>query len=911
MSSPAEGTTPAPASQTPAAPAPAEGTQVVRAVVGEVPDKVSLDGLETKFDAAWTEQGTYAFDRTKTREQVYSIDTPPPTVSGSLHVGHVFSYTHTDVVARFQRMRGREVFYPMGWDDNGLPTERRVQNYYGVRCDPSLPYVEGYEPPLQGAEGKSVKAADQQPVSRRNFVELCERLTAEDEVQFEELWRRLGLSVDWSHHYQTIGVPARIVAQKAFLRNLSRGEAYQSEAPGLWDVTFQTAVAQAELEARDYPGHFHKVAFHAPGGEKVYIETTRPELLAACVALIAHPDDERYQGLFGTTVTSPLFDVEVPVLAHPGAQMDKGAGIAMCCTFGDLTDVQWWRELQLPTRSIINRDGRITRETPAWLTSERAVALFEEIAGKTTFSARTAVVDALREAGDLDGEPVATQRKANFFEKGDKPLEIVTSRQWYIRNGGRDVPLREELLARGKELNFHPEFMQVRYENWVGGLNGDWLVSRQRFFGVAIPLWYPVLESGETDYEHPIVPDEALLPVDPSSDVPAGYTADQRGVPGGFVGEPDVMDTWATSSLTPQIAGGWESDPDLFERVFPMDLRPQGQDIIRTWLFSTVVRSHLEHGSLPWTNAAISGWILDPDRKKMSKSKGNVVTPMGLLEEHGSDAVRYWAASARLGTDAAFEVGQMKIGRRLAIKVLNASKFALSFGGSEITLDPSLVTEAIDRSMLARLVEVVALATDALEEYDHTRALEVTETFFWTFCDDYLELVKDRAYGAGAGPDDVTPATQSARVALALALDTLLRLFAPYLPFATEEVWSWWRKGSVHRAPWPTTAALLPALDGQVPLVLVGAGHALAALRKVKSEAKVSMRTPILAVTLAVPAELVASVRAAEEDVRGAGRVTGTFEVVEASPGQGDPAVQGGIVVVHSELGEPEVRNRG
>ena len=914
MSSPAEGTTPAPASPTSSAPVPTEGTEVVRAVVGQVPDKVSLDGLETKLDAAWTEQRTYAFDRTKTREQVYSIDTPPPTVSGSLHVGHVFSYTHTDVVARFQRMRGREVFYPMGWDDNGLPTERRVQNYYGVRCDPSLPYIEGFEPPLQGAEGKSVKAADQQPVSRRNFVELCERLTAEDEVQFEELWRRLGLSVDWSHHYQTIGVPARIVAQKAFLRNLSRGEAYQSEAPGLWDVTFQTAVAQAELEARDYPGHFHKVAFHAPGGEKVYIETTRPELLAACVALIAHPDDERYQGLFGTTVTSPLFDVEVPVLAHPAAQMDKGAGIAMCCTFGDLTDVQWWRELQLPTRSIINRDGRITRETPAWLTTERAVALFEEIAGKTTFSARTAVVDALREAGDLDGEPVATQRKANFFEKGDKPLEIVTSRQWYIRNGGRDVPLREELLARGKELDFHPEFMQVRYENWVGGLNGDWLVSRQRFFGVAIPLWYPVLDSGETDYEHPIVPDESLLPVDPSSDVPVGYTADQRGVPGGFVGEPDVMDTWATSSLTPQIAGGWESDPDLFERVFPMDLRPQGQDIIRTWLFSTVVRSHLEHDSLPWANAAISGWILDPDRKKMSKSKGNVVTPLGLLEEHGSDAVRYWAASARLGTDAAFEVGQMKIGRRLAIKVLNASKFALSFGGDEIMLDPALVTETIDRAMLAGLADVVDRATEALETYDHTRALEISETFFWTFCDDYLELVKDRAYGAGAAneaPDAAASATQSARVALALALDTMLRLFAPYLPFATEEVWSWWRTGSVHRAPWPTSAGLRAGAGDADPAVLTAAGHALAALRKVKSEAKVSMRTPVLAATLAVPAPSLEGVRAAAEDVRGAGRVTGTLDLVEATEGQGDPAVQGGIVVVHCELGEPEVRNRG
>ncbi|ROS77083.1 valine--tRNA ligase [Cellulomonas sp. PhB143] len=903
-----------PLSSTAATPVPAP--DVVRAVVREVPDKVSTDGLEDKYGARWAEQGTYRFDRTRTREQVYSIDTPPPTVSGSLHVGHVFSYTHTDVVARFQRMRGNEVFYPMGWDDNGLPTERRVQNYYGVRCDPTLPYVEGYEPPHEGGEGKSIKNADQQPISRRNFVELCERLTVEDEKTFEALWRRLGLSVDWDHHYQTISADSRTVAQKAFLRNLARGEAYQAEAPGLWDVTFQTAVAQAELEARDYPGHFHRVAFHPTAqspaaGTPVHIETTRPELLPACVALIAHPDDERYQHLFGTTVRSPLFDVEVPVLAHPAAQADKGAGIAMCCTFGDLTDVSWWRELRLPTRSVISRDGRIARETPAWIETDGARALFAELAGKTTFSARTAVVDALRASGDLDGEPVATQRKANFFEKGDKPLEIVTSRQWYIRNGGRDAALNAELLQRGKEIDFHPDFMRVRYENWVGGLNGDWLVSRQRFFGVSIPLWYPVLASGEVDHDHPIVPDEATLPVDPSSDVPAGYQADQRGEPGGFVGEADVMDTWATSSLTPQIAGGWERDPDLFERVFPMDLRPQGQDIIRTWLFSTVVRSHLEHGTLPWKNAGISGWILDPDRKKMSKSKGNVVTPMGLLEEHGSDAVRYWAASARLGTDAAFEVGQMKIGRRLAIKILNASKFALTFGDGEIVLDPALVTAELDRAMLAGLADVVDRATEAFEAYDHTRALETTETFFWTFCDDYLELVKDRAYGAGADAGDIGAETRSARVALGLALDVLLRLFAPVVPFATEEVWSWWREGSVHRAPWPTSQGLRAAAAGADPATLVVAGHALAALRRLKSEAKVSMRTPILSVELAVPAAGVSGVRAAEVDVRNGGRVEGGLTIVEAGEGQGDPAVQGGLVVLAHELGEPVVRNRG
>jgi valyl-tRNA synthetase len=891
---------------------------VVRAVVREVPDKVSLDGLEARYDERWTSEGTFAFDRTRTRDEVYSIDTPPPTVSGSLHVGHVFSYTHTDVVARYQRMQGKEVFYPMGWDDNGLPTERRVQNYFGVRCDPSLPYVEGFVPPHQGTDGKNVKPGDQVPVSRRNFIELCERLTADDERQFEELWRKLGLSVDWSQTYQTIDATSRAASQRAFLRNLERGEAYQAEAPGLWDVTFQTAVAQAELEAREYPGHYHRVAFHRPDGTPVHIETTRPELLPAVVALIAHPDDERYQDLFGTTVTSPLFGVEIPVLAHPAAAMDKGAGIAMCCTFGDLTDVQWWRELQLPTRSVVQRDGRLSRETPEWIAAGPGAELFsEQLAGKTAFSARTAVVDALRASGDLDGEPKATQRMTNFYEKGDKPLEIVTSRQWYIRNGGRAWDrrdLKDELLGRGKELDFHPDFMRVRYDNWVGGLNGDWLISRQRFFGVAVPVWYGVDEHGDVDHDRVILPTEAELPVDPTSQAPAGYDESQRGVPGGFVGDADVMDTWATSSLSPLIVSGWERDADLFERVYPMDLRPQGQDIIRTWLFSSVVRSHLECGVLPWKNAAISGWILDPDRKKMSKSKGNVVTPMDLLVEHGSDAVRYWAAAARLGTDAAFEVGQMKIGRRLAIKVLNASKFALTFGvdaetgAGEIVLDPAAVTVGLDRAMLAGLADVVEQATAAFDAYDHTRALEVTESFFWTFCDDYLELVKDRAYGAGAAAGEVSAETVSARTALALALDVMLRLLAPFIPFATEEVWSWWRTGSVHRAPWPVAAPLRTAAGDANPTDLAAAGHALAALRKLKSAAKVSMKTPVLSGTVAAPATLLPGVRSALEDIRGAGRVEGPLQLVEATDGQGDPDVQGGIVVVEHELGEPPVK---
>ena len=838
-----------------------------------MPDKPSIDGLEDKWARVWAEQGTYTFDRSRSREEIYSIDTPPPTASGSLHIGHVFSYTQTDCLARYKRMAGFEVFYPMGWDDNGLPTERRVQNYYGVRGDASLHHVEGYQPPRQGSDGKSVKAADQQPISRANFIELCDILTVEDEKAFEEVFRMAGLSVDWDINYRTIDDRSRATAQEAFLNNLRRGEAYQAEAPGLWDVTFQTAVAQAELEARDYPGHFHRVAFHGPAGSDavVHIETTRPELLPAVVALIAHPDDERYAGLFGTTVTSPLFGVEVPVLPHYLAEPDKGAGIAMCCTFGDLTDVQWWRELQLPTRSVIQRDGRISRETPEWITSEPGRALFAELAGKTTFSARAAVVDALRASGDLDGEPAATQRKANFYEKGDKPLEIVTSRQWYIRNGGRDADLREQLMQRGEELAFHPAFMRTRYENWVGGLNGDWLISRQRFFGVPIPVWYPIDADGEVDHDHPIVPDSSALPVDPVAEPPAGFEESQRGVPGGFTGDPDVMDTWATSSLTPQIAGGWRDDPELFAKVFPMDVRPQAHDIIRTWLFSTVVRSHLEHDSLPWKHATISGFILDPDRKKMSKSKGNAITPIDMLRDHGSDAIRYWAASARLGTDAALDTGQMKVGRRLAIKVLNASKFALSFGEIDHAADDltSLVTEPLDAAMLAGLADVVEKATAGFEAFDYTRALEVTETFFWTFCDDYLELVKDRAYG-GQGEQGAV----SARAALRVALDVLLRLLAPTLPYATEEVWSWWHDGSVHRAAWPTADEVKGVAQAADPATLTAVGAALAGVRKAKSEAKVGMRAEVTSMTLAGPAAALEQIRSAVADLNAAGKIT-------------------------------------
>jgi valyl-tRNA synthetase len=833
-----------------------------------VPEKPTIDGLEDKWSAVWDADHTYRFDRSRTREEIYSIDTPPITASGSLHVGHVFSYTHTDLVARFQRMRGLEVFYPMGWDDNGLPSERRVQNFYGVRCDPSLPYDADFVPPADGA-----KAKDQLPISRRNFVELCDVLTAEDEKAYEAVWRRLALSVDWSEPYRTIGSRPRAISQKGFLRNLARGDAYQAEAPTLWDITFRTAVAQAELEDRERPGAYHRIGFARSDGDgEVWIETTRPELLPACVALVAHPDDERYQPLFGTTVHTPLFGVDVPVLAHRLADPAKGSGIAMICTFGDLNDVTWWRELQLPMRAMLGVDGRLLPDPP----DDVDAAAYSRVAGKTVFAAREETVALLREAGALEGEPKQITHPVKFYEKGDRPLEIVTTRQWYLRNGGRDAELREALLARGKELQWHPPHMQVRYEHWVNGLTGDWLISRQRYFGVPFPVWYRLDESGEPIHDELLLPDEASLPIDPSSDCPPGYDESQRGAPRGFIGDPDVMDTWATSSLTPEIAGGWTFDDDLMSRIFPMDLRPQGQDIIRTWLFSTMVRSHLEFGSVPWSNAAISGWILDPDRKKMSKSKGDVITPIALFDEYGSDAVRYWAASARLGTDAAFDVGQMKIGRRLAIKALNASNFALTLGA---TPDLAAVTEALDLSLLAALAVVVEEATKAFADYNHTRALEVTETFFWTFCDDYVELIKERAYGSH-GEDGAA----SAKAALGTALSVLLRLFAPFMPYVTEEVWSWWQEGSIHRASWPTADEVsVSSVVGTEPTLLTLVGVALSKVRGAKSTAQVSMRTPVSRAVVRATTTDIERLQTVSHDLAAAGRIDQiVFEPIES-----------------------------
>ncbi len=645
--------------------------------------------------------------------------------------------------------------------------------------------------------------------------------------------------------------------------------------------------------------------------------TTRPELLPACVALVAHPGDERYAALTGTTVRSPLFEVEVPVLAHHLADPAKGTGIAMVCTFGDSNDVTWWRDLRLPARPVLGRDGRLLASPPAAIASRAGRVAYRQLAGDTAQAARKRIAAMLRASGDLLAGPDPVRHAVNFYERGTQPLEIVTTRQWYIRNGAHDERLRAVLLARGEQIGWHPPHMRVRYENWVTGLAGDWLISRQRFFGVPIPVWYPLDGEGKPRYDAPILPADGTLPVDPAADTPPGYTSGQRGQPGGFAGDPDVMDTWATSSLSPQLATRWTLDGDLLDRVYPMDLRPQAHEIIRTWLFYTVLRSHLERGELPWRHAAISGWVLDPDRKKMSKSVGNVVTPMDSLRKYGSDAVRYWAAGGRLGADVTFDPAQLRVGRRLAIKILNASRFVLGLappegnrgdhgggqdgqalvtkerglgpsGGSGGSLPrASTIGEPLDVAMLERLAGVIGQCTRALDDYDHTGALTAAEEFFWFFCDDYLELVKGRAYGErGEGPG------ASARAALRLALAVMLRLFAPFLPFVTEEVWSWWQDGSVHTAAWPApeevapAAAALPAgaspgtpSPGTPSLAaasLAAASGAIAAIRGAKSGARVSMRAPVRTLVVTARRDHLDAVLAVLPDVQAAGRVEHT-----------------------------------
>lgn len=853
----------------------------------------AVDSLPKNYDAAliekkwmdnWSQTEIYRWNAAKSREETFVVDSPPPTVSGSLHVGHVFSYTHQDLIVRYQRMKGLNIFYPMGWDDNGLPTERRVQYLHNVQCDPYKPYVANFVP-------KGEKKAPPEMISRQNFIELCQTVTEVDEQAFKDLWQHLGLSIDWKQEYATIDDHSRKTSQLSFLKILEDGEAYSTESPTLWDIDFRTAVAQAEVVDKSIPGAFHDIEFGIEGGGSFVIATTRPELLAACVAIMAHPDDNRYREFFGKRAVTPLFRVPVPILADEHADPEKGTGILMVCTFGDSADVEWWRNYSLPLRQIIGRDGRlqpVTFGAPGWesLNAEAANKFYGEIAGKTAKQAKEHIKELLRQeeaaalpglTAPLKGEPKPIEHSVKMYEKGERPLEIITTRQWFIRL----LDKKETLLEYGSRIEWHPPYMKARYDNWVEGLNQDWCISRQRYFGVPFPLWYPLDGEGHPEYERPIVALPESLPVDPLSQTPPGYDESMRGKPGGFIGDPDVMDTWATSSLTPQIASRWAVDEERHRKLFPMDIRPQSHEIIRTWAFYTIAKAYLHHRDIPWRHVIISGWILDPDRKKMAKSRGNVVTPDSLLVKYSSDALRYWAARARLGVDTAYDETVFSKGKRLVTKLFNASRFVAGHlqTRSAESLNPSLITEALDRGFLEHLRECVKKAGQAFERFEYAEALLGIEDFFWSeMCDNYLELVKVRAYAEGDSAGKI-----SAMATLRLSLSIMLRLFAPFVPFLTEEVWSWLyteKEGpgrSIHTSPWPEekelSSAALP--EGNDPFG--AAVEVLREVRRVKSEAKVSLKAPLSGLTVTGNAGDLAALRAVLQDL------LPTSEVSEAS----------------------------
>ena len=831
-----------------------------------LPKTLEFPKIEANLQEFWAKNQFYKFNENDPRP-VYSIDTPPPTVSGSLHVGHIFSYTQTDVIARYKRMRGHQVFYPMGWDDNGLPTERRVQNYFHIRCEAALPYEPGLDlPPILSTISEKeleAKKLPQRNLSRRNFIEHCHKLTVQDEVLFKKLWSHMGLSVDWDLEYSTIDEASQKIAQLSFLDLYHKNEMIQVEAPTIWDTDFQTAVAQAELEDREVPGAFHEIEFQVENGGSFVIATTRPELLPACVGIATHPEDTRYSHLIGKSAISPIFGEKVRIFGSEIVNPEKGTGILMVCTFGDQTDVQWWREHQLPLKQIIGKDGRFL---PTHFSSASANEAYQKIQGKTIKQAQKLMVEALLEAQVLKGVPKPIQHSVKYYEKGDRPVEIMTTRQWFVKL----VNKKEKMIEFGAKVKWHPDFMYSRYKNWTENLSIDWCVSRQRFFGVSIPVWYPVGAEGVIDYSKPILPETTELPVDPMSDVPKNFTESNRGKPNGFIGEADVLDTWFTSSMTPYLVSKWEMNPTLHSKIFPMDLRPQGHEIIRTWAFYTIAKAMLHEEKIPWKNIAVSGWVLDPDRKKMSKSKGNVVVPSQFIDEFGADAVRYWAGLARFGVDTAFDPSIMKIGRRLAMKIFNAGKFVLSQSA-----ESGDVTEPLDLAFLEKFKHQCGEAVKAFESYEPAHALMETEKFFWShFTDSYLELVKTRTWG-----DKETPRERkekaSAVHALRFSLKVFLRLFAPVLPYSTEFMWQMGfatESKSVHMSLFPSSDdfSIFQSGDAEVYDVAMAA---LSAINQQKTRSKVSIARPVVTLELKGHSKSLSLLEKVKGDVMGATKV--------------------------------------
>ena len=761
--------------------------------------------VEPRLEARWQQAGTYQFSPAAAGP-VYSIDTPPPTVSGHLHLGHVYSYSHTDFMARFWRMNGHNVFYPMGFDDNGLPTERLVEKRLGVR------------------------AAE---IGRSAFIARCLQISDEAELDYRVLWQRLGLSIDWRYTYRTIDEPAQRIAQRSFLELHRRGLVYHRSAPAIWCPECRTSIAQAELSDIERSTEFVTLDFRLEDGGSLPIATTRPELLPACVAVFVHPEDARYQGMVGRAARVPLFGWSVPILADPAADPQKGSGAVMCCTFGDTTDVAWWRAHNLPLRAVMGRDGCLNEAAGPY-------------AGLPVAEARRRIRQALDEAGLVLGTQRISQ-SVRVHERCDTPVEYIVVAQWFIRV----MDFKDELLAAGEQVSWYPEHMQARYRAWVENLNWDWCLSRQRYYGVSFPVWY-CKNCGET-----VLAEEAHLPVNPLDVQPAAPCPKCGGT--SFEPEQDVMDTWATSSMSPQIVGRWLSDPALYARVFPFSLRPQAHEIIRTWAFYTLVKSHFHFDALPWKQVMISGWGLAGEGMgKNSKSRGGgPMPPLEMIERYSADAVRYWAASTGLGKDALISEEKIQVGAKLVTKLWNVARFADQFLGQQAPQGQPAAEQLspADRWIMARLQKLIRRATSLLQEYDYATAKSEIETFFWTeLADNYLEMCKQRLY------DPTVPTHAGARFTLYHLLLAVVKLLAPFLPYVTEEIYlgmfaekeaqAGRPSPSIHLAAWPTPH---PALEDESA---EAAGAMLVeiatAVRRFKSERNLSLGTELSKVQLAI-----------------------------------------------------------
>lgn len=809
------------------------------------PQRYNPAEAEHRWQATWSQRGLYRFDPADQRP-IFAIDTPPPTVSGALHIGHVYSYVQAEAMVRFWRMQGYNIYYPFGFDDNGLPTERFVERSRGIRA---------------------------RDVGRAAFITACLETTEQIETQFETFWQRLGISADWRLRYSTISEHARRMSQWSFLDLYRKGRIYRAQAPNPWCWECGTAIAQAEMDDAERETTFYALQFEIADGGRwtrdgdgttvrcppstVPIATTRPELLPACVAVFVHPEDERYRGLIGQYAVTPLLGRHVPILADPLVDRAKGSGAVMCCTFGDTTDVAWWRAHDLPLIPLISREGRLSEHGGAY-------------AGLNLKQARTRIVADLRAAGAITGEH-QTQQSVRIHERCGTPLEILETNQWFIRV----LDMKPELLAAGRAITWHPAFMQTRYEHWVENLAWDWSISRQRFYGVPFPLWY-CDACGAV-----VLADETLLPVDPLADSPphacvCGNTALRP--------EQDVMDTWATSSVSPQLAGQMLDNPALFERLFPFALRPQAHDIIRTWAFDTIVKSLLHHNQIPWRTLLIAGHGLDPAGRKLSKSKNNAPTaPDALIERYGADAVRYWACGGAPGADQLLDEDAMKRGSRLVNKLWNASRLIAETrrGGDDIPTSslqspastlhipqPTVHLPPLDRALLSWLQRLILNTSKSMHAYDYPAALAATERFFWaTLCDNYLELIKGRLY------DGSEQEQAAAARTLHAVLGTLLKLFAPFLPHISEEIWSLMYasdESSIHLSTWPEADTAL--IDEGAEQVGEAIFTILAQTRRAKTERKASLGTPLASLQIGAPATLHAALANSTTDLRSATR---------------------------------------